>query len=53
MVSRLPNLLEAVEFEDMKQAIRDTVSDVEKQIARMEVIYTLLDCHMSSSYPSF
>lgn len=47
LVSRLPNLLEEVEFADLKQAISDTVEDVEKQIARMEVIYTLMDAEVS------
>ncbi|SKB39950.1 DUF892 family protein [Daejeonella lutea] len=47
LVARLPSLQEEAEFSDLKQAISETVADVEKQIARMEVIYTLLDAEVS------
>ena len=47
MVSRLPYLQEEAEFSDLREAIQDTVADVEKQIARMELIYTLLDAEFS------
>lgn len=47
LVSRLPRLLEEVQFSDLKQAIGETVEDVQKQLARMEVIYTLLDAEVS------
>ena len=47
LVSKLPSLLEEVQFSDLKFAICETVEDVEKQIARMEVIYTLLDAEIS------
>ena len=47
LVSKLPGLLEEVQFADLKNAICETVEDVEKQIARMEVIYTLLDAEVS------
>jgi ferritin-like metal-binding protein YciE len=47
LVSKLPNLAEEVQFADLKNAICETVEDVEKQIARMEVIYTLLDAEVS------
>jgi ferritin-like metal-binding protein YciE len=47
LVSKLPNLIEEVEFADLKNAIAETVTDVEKQIARMEVIYSLLDAEVS------
>lgn len=47
LVSKLPHLLDEVQFADLKHAIRETVEDVEKQIARMEVIYTLLDAEVS------
>lgn len=47
LVSKLPSLGDEVEFADLKNAIAETVSDVEKQIARMEVIYSLLDAEVS------
>jgi len=47
LVSKLPSLVEEVQFADLKNAICETVEDVEKQIARMEVIYTLLDAEVS------
>jgi ferritin-like metal-binding protein YciE len=46
-VSKLPSIAEEVEFADLKNAILETVADVEKQIARMEVIYSLLDSEVS------
>ncbi|MDQ0641202.1 ferritin-like metal-binding protein YciE [Pedobacter sp. W3I1] len=47
LVSKLPTLANEVEFADLKNAINETVADVEKQIARMEVIYSLLDAEVS------
>lgn len=47
LVSRLPHLAEEAAFADLTNAILETVSDVEKQIARMEVIYSLLDAEVS------
>ena len=47
LVSKLPSLVSEVEFADLKNAIIETVDDVEKQIARMEVIYSLLDAEVS------
>ncbi|TCD03881.1 DUF892 family protein [Pedobacter psychroterrae] len=47
LVSKLPGIAEEVEFADLKNAIIETVEDVEKQIARMEVIYSLLDAEVS------
>jgi len=47
LVSKLPSLASEVEFADLKNAINETVEDVEKQIARMEVIYSLLDAEVS------
>ncbi|GAC1314073.1 MAG: hypothetical protein NVSMB24_38270 [Mucilaginibacter sp.] len=43
LVERLPNMAEEVHFSDLRHAIQETVDDVEKQMARMELIYTLLD----------
>jgi len=47
LVSRLPGIAEEVEFADLRNAILETVADVEKQIARMELIYSLLDAEVS------
>jgi len=47
LVSKLPKLVSEVEFSELKKAIEETVEDVEKQIARMEVIYSLLDSEVS------
>jgi len=47
LVSRLPGIAEEVEFSDLRNAILETVADVEKQIARMELIYSLLDAEVS------
>jgi len=47
LVQWLPKLQDEVHFSDLQMAIRETVDDVEKQIARMEVIYELLDAEIS------
>lgn len=47
LVSRLPQLHDEVYFKDLQHAIIETVEDVEKQMARMEVIYELLDAEIS------
>lgn len=43
LVTMLPKLLDEVQFAVLKNAVEDTVKNVEKQIARMQLIYTLLD----------
>ena len=43
LISKLPGLADEVQFPDLKNAIYKTVTDVENQIIRMQVIYTLLD----------
>ncbi len=47
LVKRLPQLKDEVYYGDLQSAIKETVDDVEKQIARMEVIYELLDAQIS------
>jgi ferritin-like metal-binding protein YciE len=47
LVSKLPKLAGEAEFSDLKSAILETVQDVEKQLARMEMIYSLLDAEVS------
>ncbi|WP_421944716.1 DUF892 family protein [Pedobacter sp.] len=43
LITKLPMLLVEAQFTVLKNAIEDTVANVEKQIARMQLIYTLLD----------
>lgn len=43
LIERLPLLYSEAYFPDLQNAIADTIENVEKQIARMELIYTLLD----------
>jgi len=47
LVERLPSLLDQAQFSDLRNAILDTVANVEKQIARMQLIYTLLDAEVN------
>lgn len=47
LVSQLPQLQNEVYFKDLQNAIIETVEDVEKQMARMELIYELLDAEIS------
>lgn len=48
LISKLPNLAEQAQFEDLKNAIQETVVDVKKQILRMQMIYTILEAEVSS-----
>ncbi|RFZ85835.1 DUF892 family protein [Mucilaginibacter terrenus] len=43
LVNHLPTIKEEAHFADLKIAVRETIEDVERQMARMEVIYELLD----------
>jgi ferritin-like metal-binding protein YciE len=47
LVVMLPKLVEKAQFIDLKNAIIDTVEAVRRQIARMEMIYALLDAEIS------
>lgn len=47
LVKWLPKLKDEVYFNDLQHAIEETVDDVEKQMARMELIYELLDAQIS------
>ncbi|HEY0057372.1 MAG TPA: DUF892 family protein [Pedobacter sp.] len=47
LVKMLPELKDMATFADLKHAIEETTSEVEKQIARMDLIYTLLDSEPS------
>jgi len=48
LVAKLPLILDEVHFRDLHLAITETIADVEKQIARMEIIYALLDVKVSN-----
>jgi ferritin-like metal-binding protein YciE len=52
LVSRLPLIANEVHFSDLRYAINETVDDVEKQMARMELIYTLLDAETNKGNSS-
>jgi len=47
LVTSLPKLAEEVEYQDLYEAICDTVNDVDKQVVRMELIFALLDAEVS------
>src|ERR1700761_3484878 len=47
LVQKLPLLKNEVSFSDLRHAIEETVDDVEKQMARMEMIYELIDASIS------
>ena len=52
LVSRLPLIADEVHFSDLRHAILETVDDVEKQMARMELIYELLDAGINKGNSS-
>jgi ferritin-like metal-binding protein YciE len=52
LVSRLPLIVDEAHFSDLRYAIMETIEDVEKQIARMELIYTLLDAEINKGNSS-
>ena len=43
LVKHLPLIADEVHFTDLRHAILETLEDVEKQLARMDIIYTILD----------
>jgi len=52
LVSRLPQIADEAHFSDLRHAIMETVDDVEKQIARMELMYALLDAEINKGNSS-
>lgn len=52
LVARLPAVAGHAHFRDLNNAIRETVEDVERQIARMDMIYTLMDANSAEGYHS-
>jgi len=49
LVSRLPSIENEAAFSDLKMAICETVADVEKQLTRMEIIYSILDAQPATA----
>ncbi len=49
LIERLPLLGHEAHFSDLQNAISETVQNVEKQIARMEMIYAILDQDVAPS----
>jgi ferritin-like metal-binding protein YciE len=47
LVSHLPQIADEIHFSDLRNAILETMEDVEKQMARMEIIYNLLDAEVT------
>jgi ferritin-like metal-binding protein YciE len=43
LVKNLPQIADETHFSDLRFAILETLEDVEKQLARMDIIYTILD----------
>lgn len=43
LVKHLPEIAEEAHFSDLRLAILETLEDVEKQIARMDIIYAMVD----------
>jgi ferritin-like metal-binding protein YciE len=47
LVNHLPQIADEIHFSDLRHAILETLGDVEKQMARMEIIYSILDAERS------
>ena len=47
LVERLPEILDHASFIDLKQAIKETIVQMEHQVAEMDEVYTLLDISYS------
>ncbi|TWR30950.1 DUF892 family protein [Mucilaginibacter pallidiroseus] len=43
LVKHLPEIADEVHFADLRMAILETLEDVEKQLARMDIIYAIMD----------
>jgi ferritin-like metal-binding protein YciE len=42
-INNLDKIADEAHFSDLRHAIQETLEDVEKQLARMDIIYTILD----------
>lgn len=47
LITKLPLLAAEAQFADLKNAIEETIDGVQNQLARMQIIYTLLDAEVS------
>jgi len=47
LVKHLPTIADESHFSDLRFAILETLEDVEKQLARMDIIYAMLDAERS------
>ena len=50
LLEKLPEIASHVHFTDLREGILETISDVEKQKARVELILTLLDAEVSAAH---
>lgn len=50
LVTKLPEIAGHVHYTDLREGILETVSDVEKQMARVELVLTLLDAGISAEH---
>lgn len=48
LITKLPEIAGHVHFTDLKDAIHTTVTDVKKQMARMDIVYDLLETSHTS-----
>ncbi|CAM4372416.1 Ferritin-like metal-binding protein YciE [Pedobacter westerhofensis] len=48
LVQNLPSLINQIYFTDLRSAITETLENVEKQLARMEIIYSILDSEIAA-----
>jgi ferritin-like metal-binding protein YciE len=48
LIKHLPEIAEEAHFADLRSAILETLEDVEKQLARMDIIYTMLEADRES-----
>jgi ferritin-like metal-binding protein YciE len=48
LVKHLPQIAEEVHFADLSSAILETLSDVEKQMARMEIVFSIMDAEIAA-----
>jgi len=49
LVGHLPKIANETHFSDLRAAILETMDDVEKQLARMEIIYNILDAERAEA----
>jgi ferritin-like metal-binding protein YciE len=47
LIKHLPEIAEEAHFSDLRSAILKTMEDVEKQLARMDIIYAMMDAELN------